>query len=104
MESQMTKTVEIVTFRTNPGVSAADVSEAAAAMEGFLTRSGGMVQRTLSRDADGLWTDHILWETETHAQAAAAQIDTAPEAAAFIGMIDGPSVTLRHAALEMQME
>ena len=100
----MTKTVEIVTFRTHPQHSARDVHQAAAAMKGFLHQTGGMVQRTLSQDADGLWTDHILWNSMGEAQRAAAQIGTAPEAQAFIAMIDGPSVTMRHATLYLQME
>ena len=100
----MTKTVEIVTFQTKPGHSAHDVAQAAQAMAGFLHRSGGMIQRTLSQDADGIWTDHILWQTMDDAQNAAAQIATAPEAQAFIAMIDGPSVTMRHATHQLQME
>ncbi|WP_050930532.1 hypothetical protein [Aestuariivita boseongensis] len=100
----MTKTVEIVTFRTHPQHSAGDVHQAAAAMKGFLHETGGMAQRTLSQDADGLWTGHILWNSLEDAQRAAARIGTAPEAQAFIAMIDGPSVTMRHATLHLQME
>ena len=100
----MTKTVEIVTFRLNTGCNAQSFAKAAAGIEPFLRETGGMIHRTLSVDAEGLWTDHILWESEEAAQTAATAVMQHPSAATMMGMIDGPSAKMRHAALHLQQQ
>lgn len=100
----MTKTVEIVTFRLNDGCTAQDFAKAAAGIEPFLRETGGMIRRTLSADADGLWTDHILWDSEEAAKSAAAAVMQHPAAGPMMAMIDGPSATMRHAVLHLQQE
>jgi hypothetical protein len=88
---------EIVTFRLNDGVPATDFREAAGRLEPFLRRTGGMIARTLSCDRDGLWTDHILWETRADADRAAGALPKTPEAAAMMAAIDESTVAMRHA-------
>lgn len=100
----MTTTAEIVTFRLIDGADPLAFTRAAAAMEPFLRDTGGMIRRDLSVDADGLWTDHILWTSAATAKAAAAAIMEDPAAGPFMSMIDGPSAVMRHAQVHLQHE
>ena len=95
---------EIVTFRLVPGTDPADFVAAAQAMGPFLRGTGAMVQRTLSVDADGLWTDHITWTSLAAAKAAAEAMFAQPEAAPFMAMIAEDGMTMRHAPISLQME
>ena len=63
-----------------------------------------MSSRTLSVDAAGLWTDHILWTSAQAAKDAEALAMQRPEFGAFFGGMDEASVTLRHAPVMLQME
>ena len=100
----MTTTAEIVTFRLLPGHDADTCAKAAADMDAFFADVGGMIRRALSVDANGLWTDHILWTSMQAAEHAAAQVMSPPDAAPFMTMIDPGSVQMRHATVHMQME
>jgi len=95
---------EIVTFRVTDGTSAAQVAQAAAGMQPFLKAQGGMIRRSLSVDADGLWTDHIVWTSMEAAQTAAASVMEAPEAVPFMSLIVPESVSMRHAAVHLTQE
>lgn len=87
---------EIVTFRLKEGATADAFLTAMDEMAPFVARMGGMVQRTLSCDADGLWTDHVLWETAAHAHALADAFMAAPETEAARALIDETSLIMRH--------
>ena len=95
---------EIVTFRVTDGTSTADVAQAAAGMQPFLAAQGGMIRRALSVDADGLWTDHIIWTSMEAAQSAAAVVMEAPEAGPFMSLIVPESVSMRHAEVHLTQE
>ena len=90
---------EIVTFRLNAGASRPEFHQAAQAITPALERTGAAKLRTLSVDADGLWTDHIIWTSMTGAKDAAALVMQDPAAAPFVAMIDPQSVQLRHAVI-----
>jgi len=98
----MTKTAEIVTFRLIEGADAATFVNAARGMTPYLERTGAVVSRSLSVDPDGLWTDHIVWTSHAAAMEAAQNMPNRPEAAAFMAPIDPASVTMRHAALQLE--
>ena len=95
---------EIVTFHLVPGTDPSDFIAAAEAMGPFLRGTGAMTGRTLSVDADGLWTDHITWTSLDAAIAAAEAMFARPEAQPFIAMIAQDGMTLRHAPISLQME
>jgi len=101
---QTAPAAEIVTFRLNPGVSDTAFAKAAAQTTPFLRATGQVLSRVLSRDADGLWTDHITW---TSMQAALETAELAMKHADFapmMSMISGPEVVLRHAPVMLQMD
>ena len=93
--------IETVTFQLNDGVSPQDFIAAAAGMNDWIESRPGFVHRRLSRTAEGTWIEHIQWQDIAAAQAAAAQIGTAPGSAPFLSAIDGPTVQLMHAELEV---
>ena len=102
MTKPATKPVaEIVTFRLIEGADIPAFTQAARAMEPFLTAMGSMQTRVLSADDDGLWTDHIVWTSMEAAKTAAAQVMTEPSAQPFMAMIDPASVTMRHAPIAL---
>ena len=95
---------EIATFRLTEGADPSAFIAAAQALKPFLDRSGGMIRRTLSRDPDGVWTDHVVWRDHAAAERAAQAMASAPEAAAFMPFIDAATVSMRHAAIHLQQE
>lgn len=95
---------EIVTFRLAGDADPAAFVEAAQAMDPFLHDTGSVRSRTLSVDANGLWTDYITWSDMASARKAAEVIMQAPEAAPFMQMIDPETVTLRHADIELTLK
>ena len=98
----MTKTAEIVTFRLVQGATPEAFRAAMDKMQPFVDRHGGVINRTLSCDEAGLWTDHVLWDSLEAAQALAAQFMEAPETEDARALIDGETVVMRHAAVHMQ--
>ncbi|MEQ9586781.1 MAG: hypothetical protein RJS97_02245 [Parvibaculaceae bacterium] len=98
----MTKhTIETVTFKLNEGVTREAFAEAAQAITDFAQKQEGFVSRRLSCSDDGLWIEHVEWETLEAAQAASAQIGMEPTLEACMKAIDGPSVVLHHTTLEI---
>lgn len=93
---------EIVTFRIRPGHSSADVVAAARDLEPFLATCPGFLSRNLVQGEDGTWTDHVLWSNLANAKAAGARIMSDPNAAAFMAMIDGPSVVMSHSPVMLR--
>ncbi|MBD3663534.1 hypothetical protein [Sulfitobacter aestuariivivens] len=90
---------EIVTFRLTEGSDPQAFVAAARAIEPMLHAGGHTLSRTLSRDADGLWTDHIIWTSAEAAKAMAEKIMSAPDAAPMMQMIDPEGVVMRHAEI-----
>ena len=95
---------EIVTFRLIDGSDPAAFVKAARGVAPALDDFGGMMGRVLSRDEDGLWTDHLIWASDAQAKAAAAKIMTLPEGQAMMRFIDPSSVTMRHADILFEQD
>ena len=93
---------EIVTFRLGAGADPEAFAKAAEGLTPFLAATGAVLSRTLSRDDDGFWTDHIVWTSRAAAEDAARRIQQEPAAAPFMGMIDPGTVSLSHAAIRFQ--
>jgi hypothetical protein len=87
--------LEIVEFRASGDAKA--LFDAARAMEPWLRALPGFRWRRLTKLPDGAYLDCIEWADMASAKIAADRIMAAPEAAAFIKRIDGPSVVMRHA-------
>ncbi|MEH6835976.1 MULTISPECIES: antibiotic biosynthesis monooxygenase family protein [Falsihalocynthiibacter] len=96
-------TIETVTFKLNDGVTREAFAKAAKAITDFARKQEGFVSRRLSCSDDGLWIEHVEWETLEAAQAAGAQIGNEPSLEACMKAIDGPSVVLHHTTLEISV-
>jgi hypothetical protein len=94
---------EIVTFRLVEGADPAAFTKAAEGITPFLRSTGVVLSRTLSADANGLWTDHITWTSMQAATDAAAQMMERAEAAPFLSMIDPDTVEMRHAPVHLSL-
>ncbi|MGZ2258276.1 hypothetical protein [Roseobacter sp. A03A-229] len=94
---------EIVTFRLKEGRDPAEFARAAEAMTPFLRSTGAMISRTLSADADGLWTEFITWTSEAAAKSAAEAMFARSEAGPFMEMIDQSDMSMRHAAISLYL-
>ena len=99
MTPTLNQTAEIVTFRSLPDLSEADVLRAAGALDSVLRTADGFVVRHLSRAPDGLWTDHLIWRDLPSAMSGSAAVMQDAAAAPFMAMIDPASVTMTHARL-----
>ena len=91
--------IETVTFRALSGHDPQEVAVASDALTPFLARQKGFVSRRLSMGDDGVWLDHVQWTDMEAAQAASKALMSAPEAGAFMALIDMDSVTMRHDTL-----
>jgi hypothetical protein len=98
----MTKhTIETVTFKLNKDMNREAFAESAKAITDFAQKQGGFVSRRLSCSDDGLWIEHVEWETLEAAQAASAQIGNEPTLEACMKAIDSTTVVLHHTTLEI---
>ncbi len=95
--------VEIVTYRLVAGTDpATHILHAQATGAGIAARPGFRL-RHLIVDGEGLWSDHIVWDTMSAAAIAAETIMEAEGFPAFAADIDPGSVTMRHGALQMSL-
>ena len=102
METSMSKhVIECVLFRLVEGTNPSAFTKAAEDLNAWVAGQPGFIARSLSCTEDGEWIEHIEWKSMEDAKAVAAKIGQAEEAGAFIRAIDGSSVTMRHAMLEV---
>ena len=83
----MSTTLEIAEFETVAGTTEEAVLAAARQAGAFLARQPGFRGRQLARRPEGDWVDIVEWASPEAAEAAAQAFPTAPEAAAFMGVI-----------------
>jgi hypothetical protein len=92
--------LELVTFRTQDGVSERQFDEAVRSVGDFLAEQPGFLSRQVATvDTDGSRVDLVWWKNLDDARAAAESIRTDPRAASFMACLDPDSVRLSHARL-----
>jgi hypothetical protein len=99
----MSGLLEIATFHLVEGATV----EAFAATDGidsFLRAQPGFVGRWLAADADGLFTDVVLWQDEASAHAAMERFGDNPAALACMMQIDQASLAMQHLAVQRVVE
>lgn len=102
--TEVFRVAEIITYRLNQGVRPEAYLQAARATVPFLNSTGAVVSRNLSRDADGLWTEHVVWTSQDAARAAEAEAMQRPEFAAFFAMVNESTMVMRFAPILLQMD
>ncbi|NIZ15665.1 antibiotic biosynthesis monooxygenase [Phaeobacter sp. HF9A] len=93
----MTNTViEVVTFKLKADVSEADYVAATEKSQRLIGGMPGFISRSLSKGADGSWTDYTIWVDMASAEAAMAQFPQADCTADVMRMIDPSTLVMRH--------
>ncbi|MEL6287805.1 MAG: hypothetical protein AAFQ35_03410 [Pseudomonadota bacterium] len=91
--------METVEFSLVRGSDRDAFIEAAGKINDWIARQPGFVRRRLSHEEDVRWIDQVEWSDLAAAQAAADGIATEPGNAAFMALIDGPSVIMTHSKI-----
>lgn len=97
--------LEIVLFKTKPGIAPAEVIASAEKLAPVLRQMEGFLRRHLCANADG-WVDVVYWRDLAAAQAASRAIMQIPACQPFFSLIDTREITMLHfeAVLEQQCE
>ena len=90
------KAIELVLFRTKPGISVEALIEAAAKVNTFVQAQPGFVQRNLAVNEEGQWTDIVYWTDMAAAHQAAEAALSSPICQPFFGMIDEATMKMHH--------
>ena len=90
------RVVELVVFRTRPGIDEEVTKRAAAASMRFLEQQQGFLRRQLAVSEAGEWADIVEWTDMESAQRAAAAFMDAPEVQDFMAVLDPEQMTLWH--------
>ena len=80
--------IELVTFKTKPGVTPDQVLSASVDVNHFLNSQLGFVSRHLGQTEDGTWHDILFWESQDHVMAAMEKVASSSSCATFFGLID----------------
>ena len=96
--------IEVVTFRLLPGLDEAGFLDAARATRDALRAQPGFLRRSLARDASGLWTDLIEWQSLSQAHAAADAMMQDPAFGPFMAAIDPATIDMSHRPVIWQMD
>src|SRR5688500_6666042 len=89
--------LEIVTFKTKPGVADDRVLAAADALQRDVEPLEGYLGRRLLKADDGTWVDTVRWSSVEAAHAAFKLIESKPSAAAFMEITEAESIRMLHA-------
>ena len=87
--------VELLTYRLQPGHDTTGFLAVVAATAPVLHGQPGLLDRSLTCDDAGIWTEVIRWTSQAHADAAGQAIMADPGAAPLMAAIDMASLTLR---------
>ena len=93
-----TRTIEVVMFRAQPGVSDAQILEAADVLQRDVEEFGGYISRRLLKSEDGQWLDIVDWTSLDEARQAGEAIMQRPSAQRFDALVDAESVKVFHLA------
>jgi hypothetical protein len=88
--------VEIVLYRSKPGVTDEQVLAASDALQADVAGFAGYIGRRLMKTADGLWVDALDWGSLEQAEAAAAAIMERPSAARFMALVEESTIQMLH--------
>ena len=96
----MSDTIELVTFKTIPGVTPADLVAAAEPIGAWARAQPGFRYRSLSVDGNEQWRDIIYWDSMDNARRASEQFMDVHGDSAFLALIDAESVVMNHSLVQ----
>ncbi|MEM7470882.1 MAG: hypothetical protein AAF340_05965 [Pseudomonadota bacterium] len=95
-QPQTFKIAEIVRFRLKPGVSDADYIALNGPSHSYSSALPGFISRSLSKSAEGDWTDYVVWDSMEAAKHAADGFMAQDFAPAMVGAIDESTMEMTH--------
>lgn len=90
------KTIEFVTFKLNKTATVDAFLEESQKLSAWVKEMPGFISRRMSVDSEGIWIDHVEWNTREDALAATKAFAHMPELGPFMSMIDQSSVKMNH--------
>lgn len=93
------ETVEMASFKVRTGVSHEAVLAARQQLQSYLSAAPGYLSSRLVRDADGTYTDLVVWRDAASAHAAAKAALQDADAGAYFALIDEATIVMRHAGV-----
>jgi hypothetical protein len=91
-----TRTIEIVLFKSQPGVTDDQILAVADALQRDVADLPGFLRRRLLKGDDGQWLDMVDWASLEEARQASAIIMQRPSAQEFDALVDGASLQVVH--------
>lgn len=91
--------IETVSFKLAHGVSAETFIGTTDAVGNYLKTCEGFMRRCLSKSSDGIWLEHILWQSLAAAKAASDAFMKQESILPYLQAIDPDSVTMQHQQL-----
>jgi len=96
MENQ--RIIETVSYRTKEGISDAEYIQAAEGLNTHIDRTGGLISRSLFKDADGLWHEQMIWQDLASYQTVSEGFMNSAEGQAVVALIDPATLKMSHTA------
>ena len=93
-------TIEIVRFKTKPGISQQKAKEKLLMLDDCIRTFEGFIERKLSINEKGEWVDIVYWENLTSARKAAEEVMKIPKALEAFSIIDESSIQMDHFDLQ----
>jgi hypothetical protein len=88
--------IETHTFRLAEGADMAEFLDADRQVQTeLMLRKPTFLRRTTARADDGDWLVVVIWTSATDADTARAQLDDDPATAAFMALVDRPTLTTK---------
>lgn len=98
------QTLEIVSFQLQSNSAIDAFIAASKEAEQFIMKQPGFLYRSLCKQQDSNeWHDVIYWQDDASAQAAGEAVCNAPQASAYMSMIEGATVSIRHSRIHTSL-
>lgn len=98
------KVIELVLFDIKPGYSEKEVIKAGEAVNSFLEKSDGFINRKLSLSKEGKWMDIVYWTTLENAEKASEEVLKSEICQKYFGMIDETTMQFMHLNIVIDTE
>ncbi len=93
------KVIEAVRFKLADGITDDEFLKRVAPVNAWLNAQPGFVQRRLSCGPDGMWLDHLEWDSMADAQAASKALMENQDLVPFLQAVNPEGMEMRHEAL-----
>ena len=90
--------LELVTFKTKPGIDDAEMLRASDEAMPFLQSSAGFIRRELFKTGDSQWLDLVYWSSLAEAEAAMAESMNQSCVLDMMRLLDESSMSIQHLA------